>query len=106
MEILKTVQEQLQAENMIPVYTGIAAVASVAALQLLWWQQHRKVRVLAGFRVRRSPKFINNLSQFERTFGKATYRPKFDPMGALGVLFGNGLTFTWKDRFTCSCFDL
>jgi hypothetical protein len=51
MEILKTVQEQFQTENMIPVYTGMIAVASVAALQLTWWQQHRNVRVLEGIGV-------------------------------------------------------
>jgi hypothetical protein len=45
MEILKSVQEQFQTGNMIPVYTGIVAVASVTALQLMWWQEHRKVRV-------------------------------------------------------------
>jgi hypothetical protein len=47
MEILKSVQEQFQTENMISVYTGIVAVASVAALPLMWWQQHRKVRGLS-----------------------------------------------------------
>jgi len=46
MEILKPVQGQFQIESMAPVYTGIVAVASIAALQLMWWQQHRKVRVL------------------------------------------------------------
>jgi hypothetical protein len=45
MEVLKPVGEYFRTENMIPVYTGIVAMVSVAALQLIWWQQHRSVRV-------------------------------------------------------------
>lgn len=44
MDTFTWVRAQLEQQDMKQVYTGIAVIASVGALQLYRWNEHRKVR--------------------------------------------------------------
>lgn len=80
MDILKETIAQLHAENPNSLYATAIVVASVVALQLRWWQQHR---------------------EFEQVYGKANYRPKYNPMSPFGfVLEDWAMARLWRDRFT------
>jgi hypothetical protein len=38
--------------------------------------------------------------QFRRQYGSADYRPAFNPLTLLGMLFGLALDFCWEQRYT------